>query len=928
MINKIYHNKDKIDRCFFNKKEVLQAYYDGRMVFNRELFKLITNDIRIGAAGATISDIISDYVTSTRTDRAGNVVDVIYDYPDFTVEPNKTTEEKTGKFKVGQHISNLESEITYVQDKDTTNITYGAPTATRVYQDSNIAANGDPCTILVDFTQIKYESHSFGETYQKEISGTVEVDSIVGEQLIPNLKTTAEGGTVKGTDLGTDSYAEQAVYEISSVTFTANGHTKTVYDKVKVYQEANIRKVTKTTYTLTATALNENPTAAKQSINIDVVSTKIEDYSFTSGHTDKSGALAAMCTVSTNKGTLSTTTVSGSNADVTLTTLANTSRTDTVTYTVVFNNGISKTVTIIQQKDAVMKTELVATGAMNTPVVDGDVGANGSGATVTMTAKANEVKTYYSGETETTTGKVMSVTISTITVSGGTLSTDKTFNGNICTGDNLATTPTQRRIIYYIKKVVGSKGETWNAPTATTLPVYQEANERWEIGTSGGIVTYENVIAGTITNATIPASGGEKTATAGDGSQSWNKTAIVTDYTHTSGAPLSIETSAATKGTDLIKPNYSTLTKSASKLPATASAQKTIGSQTVTWTGSGGKSATGTMYVYQQANAITSYGAVTVTSHGTAADIPVTGGTVRASGGTGKQTITYTSTATRAGTVTCGTYSAVSGSHLHKTEIARTAKGTSSATLTGEGSKTATASVTVYQAANIRTRTYGAYSVSATNLDNNDIPATGGTFKVSVTARRAYTDTYTTTETTTGNVGESGTVTGVNTSNVSPTSFVDSATVTATVGANTGAARTCSVTVSCGGKTATASKTQSTGVVKDVATIVFYNAAYTNAAMTTISYSVAVSAKDTNKYSGGSVGSVKLYVNTKPDGTGTNVTNTTLASSLTVAAGSESSKYTGTFTISSNYAGNVYLLGYLNNKLVSYTPIEEYIPEG
>ena len=534
MINKIYHNKDKIDRCFFNKKEVLQAYYDGRMVFNRELFKLITNDIRIGAAGATISDIISDYVTSTRTDRAGNVVDVIYDYPDFTVEPNKTTEEKTGKFKVGQHISNLESEITYVQDKDTTNITYGAPTATRVYQDSNIAANGDPCTILVDFTQIKYESHSFGETYQKEISGTVEVDSIVGEQLIPNLKTTAEGGTVKGTDLGTDSYAEQAVYEISSVTFTANGHTKTVYDKVKVYQEANIRKVTKTTYTLTATALNENPTAAKQSINIDVVSTKIEDYSFTSGHTDKSGALAAMCTVSTNKGTLSTTTVSGSNADVTLTTLANTSRTDTVTYTVVFNNGISKTVTIIQQKDAVMKTELVATGAMNTPVVDGEVGANGSGATVTMTAKANEIKTYYSGETETTTGKVMSVTISTITVGGGTLSTDKTFNGNICTGDNLATTPTQRRIIYYIKKVVGSKGETWNAPTATTLPVYQKANSESSAPTSYGTwsttVTYGSTTGTNVSLGTIGA-GPENTV------KFTAQCSRTNTYTWTSGSP-------------------------------------------------------------------------------------------------------------------------------------------------------------------------------------------------------------------------------------------------------------------------------------------------------------------------------------------------------------------------------------------------------
>lgn len=106
------------------------------------------------------------------------------------------------------------------------------------------------------------------------------------------------------------------------------------------------------------------------------------------------------------------------------------------------------------------------------------------------------------------------------------------------------------------------------------------------------------------------------------------------------------------------------------------------------------------MYIYQEANAITSYGSVSVTSHGSASDIPAGGGSVKASGGKGSQTITYTSTATRAGSVTCGTYSTVSADDLCKTIKERTKIGNSTATLTGEGGKTATASVAVYQQAN------------------------------------------------------------------------------------------------------------------------------------------------------------------------------------------------------------------------------------
>ena len=117
-------------------------------------------------------------------------------------------------------------------------------------------------------------------------------------------------------------------------------------------------------------------------------------------------------------------------------------------------------------------------------------------------------------------------------------------------------------------------------------------------------------------------------------------------------------------------------------------------------------SATSSTSITQTKDTISSYGAVTVTSHGSASDIPASGGSVTASGGKGSQTITYVSGNTRAGTVTCGSYSSVSADSLGTTVTTdRKSIGTSSATLTGEGSKTATASVTVYQAINSRSVT-------------------------------------------------------------------------------------------------------------------------------------------------------------------------------------------------------------------------------
>lgn len=134
--------------------------------------------------------------------------------------------------------------------------------------------------------------------------------------------------------------------------------------------------------------------------------------------------------------------------------------------------------------------------------------------------------------------------------------------------------------------------------TATAI-VKQAKNDRT---VKGGVTTYGNVTAGSITNATIPASGGTKTATAGNGSQSYSTTRKY--YLYDSGSEETI--SNATSGTNTIAPSHASISATASSLGTTVKSSTTIKSQTVTWTGNGNKSATGTMYIYQAANSVTS----------------------------------------------------------------------------------------------------------------------------------------------------------------------------------------------------------------------------------------------------------------------------------------------------------------------------------
>lgn len=304
---------------------------------------------------------------------------------------------------------------------------------------------------------------------------------------------------------------------------------------------------------------------------------------------------------------------------------------------------------------------------------------------------------------------------------------------------------------------------TWGSKK-TTYYLYQEKNLESVKSISGGIYTYGNIVAGTISNKTIPASGGSATATAGNGSQTWNKSATITTYEYTSGATKDVTTEAASSGTANVVPNVSSITATASSKGTTVSAQTTVKSQAVTWSANG-KSASGTMYIYQEANAvIDNHYDEHLSSYGTPemvilSDLIAAGGTARAAGVV-RNTYTYYDLYTSGSTVPytrtkAGVYKiemisngnnrfSMDGTYL----ITHSSMGTNVTTDTAtfrcynEDDRTKYVDESISVSNRIESYSYGSWNIS---ISANPIffLATGGTSTITSSCTRSKTPVYT-----------------------------------------------------------------------------------------------------------------------------------------------------------------------------------------
>ena len=305
---------------------------------------------------------------------------------------------------------------------------------------------------------------------------------------------------------------------------------------------------------------------------------------------------------------------------------------------------------------------------------------------------------------------------------------------------------------------------TWGSKK-TTYYLYQEKNLESVKSISGGIYTYGNIVAGTISNKTIPASGGSATATAGNGSQTWNKSATITTYEYTSGATKDVTTEAASSGTANVVPNVASITATASSKGTTVSAQTTVKSQAVTWSANG-KSASETMYIYQEANTViddnydehlSSYGTPEMVIMANL--ITAAGGTARAAGVV-RNTYTYYDLYTSGSTVPytrtkAGIYKIEmisNGNNRFSMDdtylITHSSMGDNVTTDTAkfrcynESDRTKYVDDSISVSNRIESYNYGSWNISI-SANPTSLPATGGTSTITSSCTRSKTPVYT-----------------------------------------------------------------------------------------------------------------------------------------------------------------------------------------
>lgn len=397
--------------------------------------------------------------------------------------------------------------------------------------------------------------------------------------------------------------------------------------------------------------------------------------------------------------------------------------------------------------------------AYGTPTVSIGSGLTAAGGSAKVSASVTNTETYNALYSSGATGPNQTRSVSgNVSISMTTNGHSRfSLSGNTITHSSMGTNETTDTIT--IKAV--NNGDNSKSATASK----SITNSKTVKSTFGGVYTYGNITAGTITNATIPASGGSATAKAGNGTQSWNKSATITTYQYDSGSTKDVTTENASSGTANVVPNVASITATASSKGTTVSSQTTVKSQVVTWSANG-KSASGTMYIYQEANAViddnydehlSSYGTpkmVIILNQITAA-----GGTARASGVV-RNTYTYYDLYTSGSTVPytrtkAGVYKiemisngnnrfSMDDTYLitHSSMGANVTTDTAKFRCYNESDRTKYVDDSISVSNRIESYNYGSWNISI-SANPTSLPATGGTSTITSSCTRSKTPVYT-----------------------------------------------------------------------------------------------------------------------------------------------------------------------------------------
>lgn len=580
----------------------------------------------------------------------------------------KGTSKRSMKF-IGKCKKDSSKQVILTVEQEASTYTYDL---TLNSDNTEIAAKGGTATITAVLKTYRNGNLVSTDNVTPVLSGSATGFSISGTKVTASNRTTTVG-------------SRRSIVVTGKYSNTFDGQT--VSSIITIYQKAN-----EASYgALTGGSVLASDIPASGGTSSTSISNMSQTISYTSGST-RAGTVTYSKTSEITVSSLGTTVKARTKVGQV-----------TVTYTGEGSVTANKTVDIYQSENKVTNSNYnPRITVYGTPTISIGSGLTAAGGSATVSASVTNTETYNALYSSGAIGpnKIRSV--------GGSLSISMTANGNsrfslsgnTITHSSMGTNETTDTITI---KAVNDGDSSKSAMASKSI-----TNSKTVKSTSGGIYTYGDVIAGTVTNGIIPASGGSATATAGNGIQSWNKSATITTYQYDSGSTKDVTTENASSGTNNVSPSIASIEATAPSKGTTISSKNIVKSQAVTWSANG-KSASGTMYIYQAANSINSYnyGSWNIAISANPTTIAASGGTstitasctrtktpVYTSGSTGTAT-TESATPTLALTTNPGGFT-LNGNKL---TAANNPIGAKTATVTASYSSATSKSVSVAQAA-------------------------------------------------------------------------------------------------------------------------------------------------------------------------------------------------------------------------------------
>ena len=524
----------------------------------------------------------------------------------------KGTSKRSMKF-IGKCKKDSSKQVILTVEQEASTYTYDL---TLNSDNTEIAAKGGTATITAVLKTYRNGNLVSTDNVTPVLSGSATGFSISGTTVTASNRTTTAGN-------------KRAIVVTGKYSNTFDGQT--VSSTITIYQEANMASYG----ALEGGSLSASDIPASGGTSSTNVTNMSQTISYTSGST-RAGTVTYSKTDEITVSSLGTTVKARTKVGQV-----------TVTYTGEGGATANKTVDIYQAENKVTNSNYnPRITAYGTPTISIGSGLTAAGGSATVSASVTNTETYNALYSSGAIGPNQTRSV------GGSLSISMTVNGNsrfslsgnTITHSSMGTNETTDTIT--IKAV--NDGDSSKSATASK----SITNSKTVKSTSGGIYTYGDVIAGTVTNGIIPASGGSATATAGNGTQSWNKSATITTYQYDSGSTKDVTTENASSGVDEVVPNVAYIEATASSKGATASSQTTVKSQIVIWLAND-KSAFRIMYIYQAANEIVSYNYAEweIVLRANPTTIPASGGTSQLTNSATRDRIpVYTSGATGSST--------------------------------------------------------------------------------------------------------------------------------------------------------------------------------------------------------------------------------------------------------------------------------------